>query len=39
MTKSTFAVEVDTSGREYVCQVVDEADKNHGYATDFLNSI
>ena len=30
MTKSTFTVDRDPSGLEYVHQVVDEADKNHG---------
>jgi hypothetical protein len=29
-TKLTFAVKSDTTGREYVCQVMDELDKNHG---------
>ncbi|WAR28833.1 hypothetical protein MAR_014537 [Mya arenaria] len=30
MKKTTFAVEVHSSGREYVRQIMDEADKNHG---------
>ena len=29
MTKSTFAVGVDATGREFVDMAVDEADKNH----------
>ena len=29
MTKMTFAVSVDSTGLEYVHQVIDEADKNH----------
>ena len=30
MTKETFKVSVDASGKEYVAQDIDECDKNHG---------
>ncbi|WAR13916.1 hypothetical protein MAR_004021 [Mya arenaria] len=30
MKKTTFAVEVDSSGREYIRQIMDKADINHG---------
>ncbi|WAR13682.1 hypothetical protein MAR_003787 [Mya arenaria] len=30
MKKTTFAMEVDSSGREFVRKIMDEADKNHG---------
>lgn len=29
MTKTTFAIAVDSCGKEYVFQVTDELDKNH----------
>lgn len=31
MTKSTYKVDEDSSGREFVYQAIDEADKNHRY--------
>ena len=36
MKKGTFVVAKDTNGKEYVYQALDEADKNHGYVTQYL---
>ena len=29
LTKESFAVQVDAAGKRFVCQVLDELDKNH----------
>ena len=36
MKKGTFVAAKDTNGKEYVYQALDEADKNHGYVTQYL---